>query len=347
MRNVYGKNPFFKNSLIQLEQNPYENVNWDTDTQYKTSNHLHTTESDGAIYGSKVLQDYKNANYDIVILSDHDNVSLGNQPNNRGTQKYINSWWEWNKFEGLENYKAVNGTYLKDVETGVYSNGVLSVQASEFSRNHHFLALDCNFNGNSGNSLIEDLEKIKETNGIVIFAHPNVYNETATWYNNLYKNYPNIVGQEIYNYSNRKENGFSKNLDKWDEINLISDRLIFGYNADDMHTSEQYFKGYNYFIMPKLSTLNFRNALLKGNSYMCYEANGNGHALAPRIISILTDDTYITINATEEHDIKWYYNKQLIFTGKKINYAIRNIKYIRAKITGQHGITLTQPFKFK
>ena len=54
--------------------NPYESVNWDTVKQYKANFHTHTTESDGRMSPSEVINSYSNAGYRILVITDHDSL---------------------------------------------------------------------------------------------------------------------------------------------------------------------------------------------------------------------------------------------------------------------------------
>ena len=107
--------------------NPYESVNWDTVKQYKANFHTHTTESDGRMSPSEVINSYSNAGYRILVITDHD--SFGG----------ADTTWPWSKWID-EKPAHINSN--SGMETSVfYSNlgpgGMLAVRGNEISSTDH------------------------------------------------------------------------------------------------------------------------------------------------------------------------------------------------------------------
>ena len=105
LQNEFGTtylNPFGFDASKNLVVNPYKTVRWNEVNRYKGNFHTHTTESDGEIFGVEVIELYENANYDILILTDHDNYRPNAfQPKVNGGVHFINTW-EWEIFEAPE-----------------------------------------------------------------------------------------------------------------------------------------------------------------------------------------------------------------------------------------------------
>lgn len=57
--------------------NPYENVDWDTYSQYKADFHSHTTASDGTASLKDMTEAHYGAGYDIVAVTDHGIIDYG------------------------------------------------------------------------------------------------------------------------------------------------------------------------------------------------------------------------------------------------------------------------------
>lgn len=105
LQNEFGityLNPFGFDASKNLVVNPYETVRWNEVNRYKGNFHTHTTESDGEIFGAEVIELYENANYDILIITDHDSRRPSQYiPKVNGGVPYINTW-EWEIFEAPE-----------------------------------------------------------------------------------------------------------------------------------------------------------------------------------------------------------------------------------------------------
>ena len=89
-------------------------------------------------------------------------------------------------------------------------------------------------------------------------------------YANLYMEFSseNIVGMEIFN---RRDQDSAHDRVLWDNVNKLTipeGRFVWGYANDDSHSMSNIGLNFNVFVMPALTTSNFRNAMVKGQSYM-------------------------------------------------------------------------------
>ena len=58
----------------KVDINPYEDVDWGSIQRFKTNLHTHTIYSDGRVTPNERVDEYKNQDYDIISLTDHDTM---------------------------------------------------------------------------------------------------------------------------------------------------------------------------------------------------------------------------------------------------------------------------------
>ncbi len=117
-----------KNYIID---NPYENVDWDEWSAYKTQLHAHTTASDGFLTIHEFVQKHYDHDYDIVALTDHGTLNRGWNvvPETVPLMRYIKK--ERTKMADIipltdEEYQAyLRGTAASEART--HENGMLDV----------------------------------------------------------------------------------------------------------------------------------------------------------------------------------------------------------------------------
>ncbi len=325
-----------------LVANPY--VNFKSYQQYVSNYHTHTTESDGRLYGAEVIERYHKANYDILILTDHDRSRPSRSPRENSGEPFVNTW-PWSKFEGDEPYQAPAGRYSRDPVTGIVpALNMLAIEGVELSRRHHLGSFDNDFTGGGVDYTDESqVAEVQSRNGLCMFYHPGRYDFKPSWYINLFKKYQALVGVEVFNQDDRYPN--DRKL--WDEIltSSMPNIPVWGYSNDDMHREEHLFRNYNWMLMPNLEVGAWRKAMQSGRSYFCYEYTGSGQHKCPRIYDIKTDDRSIAID-TDGSDIGWIFNKKVVGNGPVFDLSAYQGNYVRAEIKNNFGITCTQPFGF-
>ena len=335
--------------------NPYKEINWETINQYKSNFHTHTTQSFDADYSTTAVVDkYNAAGYKILALTDHDynpypwtmfpQFMPGNQARDPQALGMLT-------MPGNELSKDKNNTWNEN--TG-----------SEF--NHH-----CDlFTGRQGQefaSLQESYAYTYALGGYQIINHPgqywkleNTYSETAKngpgWHANNFKTYPSLIGLEVYNQGNRRPN----DRILWDQIldRTMPSKAVFGYSCDDTHNTEHFFRNYNFMLMEDLTTEELKDAMVKGETYFCYEPAGSGQGKAPRISSIKVDEENQTITIEANGLVHWIYSTDMTSTaassrrstvvgiGNTFSYKGFQGTYVRAFITNTYGETCTQPISF-
>lgn len=337
--------------------NAYDGVDWETTNRYKANFHTHTSQSfDTSIPTHEVVDLYHQAGYSILALTDHD----------------FNPY-PWSLFD----------LFNPDAESRDHEQlGMLTIPANELSKdnrnswseatggefNHH----NDFFTGRKGQefaSLRESYAYTQALGGMQLINHPGQYwslDKTYTageknspqWHAENFQTYSSLIGLEVYNQGNRRPN----DRILWDQILEITmpDRPVWGYSNDDTHTREQYFRNYQYMLMPDLTVESLKDAMANGREYFSYEYTGSGEAKAPRINSIKVDDAAKTITIdTDADDVSWIYSTDkpssgtagsrkstVVGLGKSFDFTGYQGRYVRALIKNQYGETCTQPFGF-
>ena len=326
----------------ELVLNPY--ANYKRYQQYVGNYHTHTTESDGRLYGAEVIERYHQADYNILILTDHDRSRPSRSPRENEGQPFVNTW-PWSKFEGDEPYQEPVGRYARDPMTGVVLDlSMLTVEGGELSRRHHLGSFDNDFTGGEVDYTDESqVEEVQARDGLCMFYHPGRYDFPPEWYVELFRKYEALIGVEVYNQNDR----YPKDREFWDEILSLSMPYtpVWGYSNDDMHREEHLFRNYNWMLMPRFDVRAWRHAMKFGRSYFCYEYDGSGQQKCPRIWDINTDGRRITID-TDGTEITWIHNKQIVGNGPVFEFSTYQGNYVRAEIENDFGVTCTQPFGF-
>lgn len=342
----------------ELTVNAYEDINWENIGRYKANFHTHTSQSFDTQYTTtEVVDKYQKAGYQILALTDHDANS-----------------YPWNMFS-LYNPNAQD----RDGE----AMGMLPIPGNELSKdrrnswsestggefNHH----NDFFTGRKGQefmSLRESYAYSQAIGGLQIINHPGQYWNLSTEYKNGEKNSPewhaenfrlfeSLVGLEVYNQGNRRPN----DRILWDQVLTITmpERPVWGYSCDDTHTAEQYFRNYQFMLMPQLSVEDLKEAMMGGNTVFSYEYTGSGEAKAPHVESITVDKEAktITIDTDDADTIEWIYStyrtgsaasttkSAVVGYGKTFDYNGFGGSYVRARLINSFGETATQPFGFE
>jgi predicted alpha/beta superfamily hydrolase len=340
-----------------LTVNAYDDIDWTAIGRYKANFHTHTSQSfDTKFNTAAVVDQYVAKGYKILGLTDHD---------------YNPYPWEL-----FELFNSESSARIPE-QLGILA--IPSVELSKDNRNSweestggYFNHHNDFFTGRKGQEFASLRESYAYTNslgGMQIINHPGQYwsldNDYATgeknspsWHTENFTLYPSLVGLEVYNQGNRRPN----DRILWDQVLNITmpDRPVWGYSCDDTHTQEQYFRNYQFMLMPELTVDALKDAMRNGTQYFCYEYTGSGDAKAPRInaISVDTDNHTITIDADSD-EIYWYFGTDkassaangtrkstIVGRGATFDYTGFIGSYVRALIKNDYGETCTQPFGF-
>ena len=340
-----------------LTVNAYRDIDWNSTGRYKGNFHTHTSQSfDTEFTTTQVVDRYKNANYDILALTDHDANSF-----------------PWNMFS-LYNPSASD----RDAD----AMGMLAIPGNELSKdrrnnwsektggefNHH----NDFFTGRKGQefmSLRESYAYTQAIGGLQIINHPGQYWNLSTeykageknspeWHAENFRLYDSLIGLEVYNQGNRRPN----DRILWDQILTLTmpGRPVWGYSCDDTHTLEQYFRNYQFMLMPELSVDALKDAMRNGTTVFSYEFTGSGEAKAPHVNAVTVDEEnhLITIDTDDADTIEWIYSTHrtsssassakstVVGLGKTFDYSGYQGTYVRARLVNKYGETALQPFGF-
>lgn len=349
--------PAFEAFTHELMVNPYESIDWDNINRYKANFHAHTSQSfDTELKTNEVVDLYHEKGYDILALTDHD------------ANPY--PWTIFNLF----NIEAEN----RDPET----LNMLTIPAVELSKNNEnswnestgseFNHHNDFFTGRKGQEFATLRESYAYTNslgGMQIINHPGQYwsldkvytsgeKNSPEWHAENFNLFESLVGLEVYNQGNRRPN----DRILWDQILDLTmpQRPVWGYSNDDSHNISQYYRNYEFMLMPELTVDALKEAMRNGHSYFSYEYNGSGDAKAPRIenITVNKDEQTITVT-TDCEKIYWISGTDIsdsanpgsrqstvLTTGKTFCYKDFQGSYVRALLVNDFGETCTQPFGF-
>ena len=298
---------------VELTLDPYAGVNWSWE-QYKANYHTHTTESDGSHSPATTIDQYYNAGYKILAITDHNTIT-----------------WPWTDYNRDPN-----------------ELGMLAVKGDEYSNSHHMNAFH-NFSRSSSN-METGIPHLQSNGGVGQWNHPLRYNDAGdwNWYVGWARDYDSMVGIEVINRTNTN----ARNL--WDNINenfyRTDGRFVWGHANDDKHGSGDLFRAFQFVLMSNLTKAQHMQAMKLGRSYFCIEPGGSGNARVPRIASIAIDEQAktIRINATGQDSIRWIGpGTQRVGTGPVFDYSeYKNKPFVRVRLDGSNGDCFTQPFGF-
>ena len=334
--------------------NPYENVDWENDVQYKAALHTHTTLSDGRFSPQAVVDLYHQHGYDILSITDHDHVTY--------------PWTEFTEMEpGRERYKELGRRRLENgmisKEQFEYDNrdpselGMIAIQGSEVTQNrphNHINSFFSDYQGSGSSRMETTLEETAKRNGLIIWNHPymsghrelisQLTDDPIGWYVDKYHRFDHLIGMEMNN--NRHDHLI------WDAVlsRIMPDRPVWGFSNDDFHTMPGFGRNWNTFILPELSKEWVRRGMEEGRFFMVLVPDGLEGPAPPVIESINIDRQKgsIHIQASGYETVEWISGGKVVSESNPVNLdelpEVDN--YIRAFLYAQDGRTYigTQPF---
>ncbi|MDD5644127.1 MAG: hypothetical protein PHO00_01600 [bacterium] len=336
-------------------RNPYSEIDWTEYKQYKANFHTHTVYSDADSAPHEVIDAYKKLGYHILALTDHDSDHYAARP------KILYPWTELNAIYNEIKDKPNptwrwKGMPYRDISV-VWQDrnpdelNMISIPGTEISRSHHIGSL---FNDYAGNTSSEKtaIEEIGHHGGIAIMFHPGRYSKTVEWYVGIYRNYPYLIGLEIYNQGDRYPN----DRDTWDAIltGIIKERPVWGFSNDDMHNPKKELgRNWNIMLLPELSSEWVRRGIENGMFFFVYAPDGHNGPSPPVIRSITVNPQKGTIclDVTGHERTEWISEGKIVYQGDSVDLnEIPGLGvYIRAVVYAADSNTIvgTQPFCVK
>ena len=331
--------------------NPYADIEWTTIEYHDANFHTHTQLSDGYMLPHEVIDTYQSLGYSVLALTDH-NTS------------HYDSWsatlYPWTDLSfiqsGLKSLYSTDPSLLVEKTTrALWQNrdptalGMVSVQGSEISQNHHIGSWFNDFI-ETAQSEEETLTEISNKNGLAIFHHPGRYEKSDAWYVDMYTRFPVLLGMEIFNQKDR----YDDDRRRWDRIlhQSMPDRPVWGFGNDDMHVRLGLGWNRNVLLLKELTESAVRTALADGQFFV-FKPNIREAFPDVKItnISILDETIQLEIEG-EVSTIQWitYYSEtqtsEIIGVGETFSTESLpdNATFVRAVVFSAGGRLFTQPF---
>ena len=319
-----------------ITKNPYADVDWEAFGEHKANLHTHTTESDGRHTPAEVIDDYYEAGYEILAITDHNHVT-----------------WSW-------------PDYGRDPEELL----MVAVVGNELSRHHHANTLFTKYpepiRRRSTGDLATSLRENEELGALMFLCHPGRYwrpqdgqvpAHVRDEYAELFAEYPKLLGFEIHNQNDR----YPQDRLLWDALLVESmpRRSVLAFANDDTHSSGHVGLNANVFVVRELSLEHVRLALKRGQFYATtittHPRDERDMTLAPRIAGIdydreagtLTIDARAGDEPLEDEAYTWISaGGEQVHTGPTLDLnAVEGLDaYVRAEIRSPGGTTYTQAF---
>ena len=343
-------------------ESPYDSVDWLNHGQYNAALHTHTTNSDGKSTLSNAIEEHYNKGYDILAITDHNQVTADWVSAENGITRErlseITSGAGRND-RGMLMLPYTNEPYSLNGAPGAVDNG------THF--NSYFAALN-NIIESPIATFEQNLESVEKLGGFSILCHPSWTHNFTTleddfswdtqdidYYTKIFVDFPSLVGVEIANEYDNWPNDRSF----WDAVLLQTipqGKYVWGFAADDSHNNPSVGINSSVFIMADNNLENFKTSLTRGNFYSVTKAAkrelgdpfaAEGPKPVIKNIDVNNKDLLITIAAEHYTEIHWIFAGEVIATGNTIDlksFAGDKPIYVRANIIGPGGIAFTQPF---
>jgi len=301
--------------------NPYEGIDLTQVKRLKANLHTHTRVSDGKQTADEMIKAYAERGYDILAITDHDQLYAKNT-----------------------GFVQVGG---KDI---------LVIRGSEFTMTHHFNSIFTN-NGKSYNLTVESAirSEVNNSNSVLFFNHPGRHNwfYPVSFYFDMFGKFPveNLVGMEVVN----SQDEYPSDKETWHKVltAMSPSRPVYGFANDDSHSYAEIGFSFNEFLTDDFTEEGVRRAIVNGVSFFSSTATvPRPSGPMPHVKDIVVDThaMTITVDAINYDKIEW--RSCGIVVGSNEEIAINNdgynfCKYVQFTLIGKGGQLFSQPFLIK
>lgn len=329
--------PSESDAPVWIIHNPYEGVDWRHDGRYKANLHTHTQVSDGALNPAEVVDRYRHLGYSILALTDHDRVTY--------------PWTEFSKIpirSGTDKRSAAGSVESERPalpDRDPQALGMVAVEGNELSKHHHLNSYFC---GHQGTSTLEtSLAGIQDKGGLAVLNHPGRKPLPIEDYAALYRQYPHLIGLEVFNQGDR----YPGDRQTWDAIlsRLMPARPVWGYSNDDLHTTAQLGRNWNIFLLPALTSAQVRRGMKEGHSYFVFSPWGPVGPPPPAVdeIEVNRKAGILRLQVSDCTQVVWIAQGREVQRGPvlELNRLSGPAGYVRAFLYGvSNTVAGTQPF---
>lgn len=344
---------------ITVVLDPYAGIDWDKVGHYKANLHAHTTQSDGHLTPTQVIDEYHKRGYSILALTDH---NLCTWPwTTLSTMERKGRAFQADRSSNPQAALAGQPTTMDDDEddedelprrrptriapvppyedrTPAQLN-MIAVPGNEPSKHHHMGVFFIQYETTS-RDLEQTIREVGEAGGISMLFHPGRYwkiTEDGTLpeaaideYVRLFSQYPHLFGMEVINQGQR----YKHDIKLWDKIlsRMMPERPVWGHANDDMHIAVMLGRDWNVFLLSSLDESQLRDAMLHGRGYFSsistHDKDQRNVEETPRIRSIRHDIEKGTIsveaisggNPLPEDQIRWISMGEVVHVGSELPY---------------------------
>jgi len=259
--------------------NPYENVDWRTFSQYRADLHVHTLQSDGCHSVNEVVKAFHDLGFAILSITDHDTMAPNFCPlRDTATQSQIDfgafaterspfpdprppnfpadTTWPWSA------YGAPSPADL----------GMLGIQGSELTCSYHVNSFFIDYGMRepcpaSGSLVDEELLEVARRGGLAVLNHPDT-RQPPEWFAKLYRDHPaaSFVGIEIASDDPGAADSY---VALWDRLlgELMPSRPVWGFGTSDTHLLAKTRFAFTVFLLHDLTAEAVKDAMRRGQFY--------------------------------------------------------------------------------
>ena len=318
---------------------PYEGIDWGSVHQVKAALHNHTVNTNTPIgewndgvsgtVDSRIAV-YDQLGYGAVSITDHDYVS-----------------YPWDQF-------------------GLTESPLIAIAGNELSKNAHMLSYFSTYFDQKGQGpsatagMLQNIANAGGRGGFLYIAHPSRSGGATRdpAYDMQLLAYPQVRGLEVLN-AGQFTNNHSEEL--WDTLltDTMPGRPIWGTASDDSHSDSlsTIGTGWTYLLLSEKTQSAAKEAMINGQTYFSSWRVEKGKddnkqdpgVPAPTIEEIIVDQQtgVIELRARNAARIEWISSDGRVVAGGSrvnVNTTPGVSRYIRARLFGDGGQTMTQPF---
>ncbi len=349
---------------------PYAQVDWSAWNSYKGNLHTHSTASDAGVDFADMIEAHYAGDYDILAMTDHGVINHGWNLPPRRTLFSFQSILKKPRFLTQERYREIltgadrGGRGMLDVKDCIEINNALITKAHV---NGYFTDVGQGKKGRE-NDYERPVKRVEASGGISHINHPGDWIEShldianakkpehVKFFADIFKKYKTCVGMEVFN---RIDIDTCADRVLWDELLravIPYGRNVFGFGESDAHSLSDIDSAFGIYMMRENTVGELRRCMETGaffalSTYAKRELGDNftANGDTPKVTRITVDDDADSISLEGENynKIQWIADGEVIAEGETIRLREHSDKiscYVRAQLTGEGGVCLTQAF---